>query len=165
MDEEYLIPKKILINAGISCCTASTLQGTCYGMHGEIIESDCSFDDIDADEFDGIVIAGGIGCQDELWRNEKLIDITNKLGVNGKVTAAICLAPVILGEAGLLAGKKATTFNTPASRRILELDKAELVDENVVVDGHVITAKSPENAKEFGMAILTALQNASTHNT
>ncbi len=159
MDEECTVPKNILTEAGITCVIASTRRGTCYGMHGEIVEADLTFDDVNPDDYDGLVIASGIGCQDELWRNEKLIDIANKLGAAGKVTAAICLAPVVLGEAGLLTGKKVTTFDTPASKRILILDKAELVDEKVVADGKVITAKTPFDAKEFGNAILAALKN------
>ena len=158
MDEEYTVPKKILTDAGIECVTASTKHGTCYGMHGEIVESDLSFEEVNPGDYDGIVISGGIGCQDELWRNEKLIDIANKIGTAGKTAAAICLAPVVLAEAGLLAGKKATVFDTPASKRVLTLDKAELVDEKVVVDGNLITAKTPFDANEFGKAVLASLQ-------
>ena len=159
LDEEYTIPKKILTEAGITCVTASTRKGTCYGMHGELVESDLTIDEVNPADYDGLVIPSGIGCQDELWRNEKLIDIANVMGNAGKVTAAISLAPVILGEAGLLAGKKATTFATPACIRVLELDKAIIVDETVVTDGKVVTAKSSFDAKAFGTAILAALQN------
>ncbi|MCQ2377380.1 MAG: DJ-1/PfpI family protein, partial [Methanocorpusculum sp.] len=65
--------------------------------------------------------------------------------------------PVVLAEAGLLAGKKATVFDTPASKRVLTLDKAEIVDEKVVTDGNIITAKSPYDADAFGRAVLSAL--------
>lgn len=158
MDQEYTEPKKILENAGIECITASTIHGTCYGMHGEIVESDLSFEEVNPDEYDGIILSGGIGCQDEFWRNELLIDIVNKIGNKGKVAAAICLAPVVLAEAGLLAGKKATTFDTPASKRILSLDKAEVVADNVVIDGNIITAKTPFDSEAFGKAVLSILK-------
>ena len=98
MDEAYTIPKAALEAAGAECVTASVVKGTCYGMHGEIVEADLAFSDVNADEFDGIVIGGGIGCQDQLWRNEELIDIANKIGNNGKFAAAICLAPVIISD-------------------------------------------------------------------
>lgn len=158
MDQEYVVPRKALENAGIECLVASTIHGRCYGMHGEIVDTDYSFDEVNPADFDGIVIAGGIGCQDELWRNEKLIDIANKLGNAGKLTAAICLAPVILAEAGLLAGKRAAVFDTPASKRILLLDKANVVDEKVVTDGTVVTAQSPFDADAYAKAILAVLQ-------
>jgi len=158
MDEEYTVPKKILEEAGVTCVTASTIHGTCYGMHGEIVESDLSLEEVKPEEYEGIVIAGGIGCQDEFWRNDMLTDIVNKIGNNGKVAAAICLAPVVLAEAGLLAGKKATTFDTPASHRILDLDKAIVVPEKVVVDGKIVTAKSPFDSEAFGKAILSVIQ-------
>ena len=158
MDEAYTIPKQALEAAGVECVTAAPVKGTCYGMHGEIVEADIAFADVNADEFDGIILGGGIGCQDQLWRCEELIDIANKIGNNGKFAAAICLAPVILGEAGLLNGKKATTLQTPACIRVLQLDNAEIVSDNVVVDGNIITAKSPFDAKAFADAILSKIQ-------
>lgn len=157
MDQEYVVPKKALEEKGIECIPVSTKKGTCYGMHGEIVESELSFEEVNPSEYDGIVIAGGIGCQDELWRNETLIDIVNKLGNSGKLTAAICLAPVIIAEAGLLVGKNATVFNTPASKRVMELDKAVLIDEPVVTDGTIVTARMPNDAKAFADAIISIL--------
>lgn len=158
MDTEYTAPKKALEKIGCECVTASTIKGTCYGMHGELTESEITFDEVNAKDYDGIVIAGGIGCQDELWRNEKLIDIANVIGMNGKFAAAICLAPVVLAEAGLLAGKKAAVLSTPASIRVLELDKAIVTDENVVTDGNIVTAKSPDVSEEFAEAIVKLIQ-------
>jgi len=157
IDMGYTVTKKTLEDQGVECLTASTIHGKCYGMHGEIVESDFSFSEVNPADFDGIVIDGGIGCQDELWRNEKLIDITNQIGRNGKVAAAICLGPVILAEAGLLAGKKATCLQTPATLRVLTLDKAEIVQDKVVTDGSVITAQTPFDAEEFGRAILSVI--------
>jgi len=157
IDMGYNVPKKMLEEQGVECLTASTVHGKCYGMHGEIVESDFSISEVNPADFDGIVIDGGIGCQDELWRNEKLIDITNKIGVSGKVAAAICLGPVILAEAGLLAGIKATCLQTPASLRILTLDKAEVMQDKVVTDGKIVTAQTPFDAEEFGRAILSVI--------
>ncbi|HJK11649.1 MAG TPA: DJ-1/PfpI family protein [Methanocorpusculum sp.] len=157
LDQEYTIPKAAFEEKGIECVTASTIRGTCYGMHGEIVESDLSFDEVNPAEYDGIVVVGGIGCQDYLWRSEKLIDITNAMGTAGKITAGICLAPVVIAEAGLLAGKNATTLDTPASRRVMELDKAVLVNEPVVVSGNIITARMPQDAKAFADTILQHL--------
>ena len=158
LDMGYTVPKKLLEEHGIECVTASTVRGNCYGMQGEIAQADLTINDVDPAEYDGIIIDGGIGCQDELWRNEKLIDITNKIGVSGKLAAAICLAPVILAEAGLLAGKKATCLQTPATLRVLTLDKAEIVQDKVVADGSVVTAQTPFDAEEFGRAILSVIR-------
>lgn len=158
MDTEYTAPKKALEEIGCECVTASTVKGTCYGMHGELTESDLTFDEVNPEEYDGIVIAGGIGCQDELWRNEKLTNIANVIGTKGKFAAAICLAPVILAEAGLLIGKKAAVLGTPASLRVLELDKAIVTDEHVVVDGNIVTAKTPDDSEKFAEAIVKLIQ-------
>jgi protease I len=158
LDQEYTVPKAAFEEIGIECVTASTIKGTCYGMHGEIIESDLSFDDVNPADYDGIVIVGGIGCQDYLWRCEKLINITNAIGSAGKITAGICLAPVVIAEAGLLAGKNATALDTPASRRLFDLDNAVLINEPVVVSGNIITARMPQDAKAFADTILHHLR-------
>lgn len=157
LDQEYTIPKTAFEKKGIECITASTIHGTCYGMHGEIVESDLSFDEVNPADYDGIVLIGGIGCQDYLWRCEKLIDITNAIGTAGKIVAGICLAPVIIAEAGLLSGKNVTALDTPACRRILELDKAVLVNEPVVISGNVITARMPHDSPQLADAILQYL--------
>ncbi|MDV0444430.1 DJ-1/PfpI family protein [Methanorbis rubei] len=157
LDQEYTVPKSLFEEKGIACITASTIKGTCYGMHGEIVETDMSFDDVNTADYDGIVVVGGIGCQDYLWRCEKLIDIVNKFGNEGKVTAAICLAPAIIAEAGLLAGKNATILDTPASRRLMTLDKAVLVNEPVVISGKIITARMPQDSKAFAEAVVANL--------
>lgn len=158
IDMGYTVPRRILEEEGIECFTAAKIHGRCYGMHGEIVDSDFSFDEVVPGDFDGIIIGGGIGCQDELWRNEKLIDITNQIARAGKIAAAICLGPVVLAEAGLLAGKKATCLPTPATLRLLKLDKAEIMPDNVVVDGNIVTAKTPLDGEEFARAILSVIR-------
>jgi protease I len=157
LDMGYVVPKKLLEEKGVECITASTVHGTCYGIHGEIVQSDLTIDEVNPADYDGVILIGGIGCQDELWRNDKLTDLVNKIGVAGKLTAAICLAVPILGEAGLLRGKKATCLDTPASLRLLTLDKAIIVPDKIVIDGNVVTAKSPTDAEEFGRAIVSVL--------
>ena len=157
MDSGYIAPREILEENGIQCITASIIHGTCYGIHGEIVESDLSLDEVEPGDYDGVIITGGIGCQDQLWRNEKLIDIVNKIGTAGKLTAAICLGVPIIGEAGLLAGKKVACLGSPASKRLLTLDKAEIMDAKVVVDGKIVTAKLPSDADEFAHAILSVI--------
>jgi len=156
-DMEYTVPKKILTEAGHEIITASTKKGTCYGMQGEIVESDIALADVNPNDYDGIIICSGIGCQDELWRNEKLTDIANFIGKNKKFAAAICLAPMILAEAGLLANKKAAAFDTPATRRVFELDNVEFLADKVVTDGNIVTAKGPFDADAFAKAILALL--------
>jgi protease I len=157
LDQEYTIPKTAFEDIGIECVTASTIKGTCYGMHGEIVESDLSFDDVNPSDYDGIVIIGGIGCQDYLWRCERLIDITHVIGNTGKMTAGICLAPIVIAEAGLLVGKDVAALDTPASRRVLELDKATLINKSLVISGNIITARMPQDAKAFANAIIQRL--------
>jgi intracellular protease, PfpI family len=157
MDMEYSVPKKILEDAGHTVVTASTRKGTCYGMHGDIVESDIAIDEVNAGDYDGIIICGGIGCQDELWTSDKLVEIAKVIGETKKFAAAICLAPVVLAEAGLLAGKKCTAFPSPATKLGLSRGGAEYTDKNVVTDGNIITAKGPFDSEPFAKAILSLL--------
>ncbi|HJJ48613.1 MAG TPA: DJ-1/PfpI family protein [Methanocorpusculum sp.] len=157
MDMEYSVPKKILEDAGHTIVTASTRKGDCYGMHGDIVQSDITLDEVNPADYDGIIIASGIGCQDELWTSERLVEITKVIGDTKKFAAAICLATVVLAEAGLLEGKKATGFPSPATKLGLARGKAEYVDKNVVTDGNIVTAKGPFDADPFAKAILSLL--------
>ncbi|MBC7348303.1 MAG: DJ-1/PfpI family protein, partial [Clostridia bacterium] len=73
----------------------------------------------------------------------------------GKVLGAICLAPVTLANAGVLAGRKATVFSPEAKR--LEAAGAKYTGAGVEIDGRIVTASGPENAKDFGEAIAALL--------
>ncbi len=149
-DEELLEPKRILEERGAAVTVASTRPGRARGMLGAGIRVDRTVTRVVAADFAALAIAGGAGAPAHLWDSEALQAIARALHAAGKPVGAICLSPPVLARAGLLAGKRATTF--PADRAILELKRggAAYVEAPVVVDGIVVTASGPAAAAAFG---------------
>ncbi|MCQ6253445.1 DJ-1/PfpI/YhbO family deglycase/protease [Methanocaldococcus sp.] len=161
-DEELFEPMAVFESNGLKVDVVSTKKGECVGMLGSKVYVNKTIYDINnIDDYDAIVIVGGIGSKEYLWNNTKLIELVKEFYDKGKVVAAICLSPVVLARAGVLKGKKATVF--PAPEAIEELKKYGAIyeDKGVVVDGNVITAKSPDYARLFGLEVLKAIERLS----
>jgi protease I len=157
-DEELEIPMGVFKESGIDFDIASTATGTCMGMLGVTVEACRTFEEADPDDYAGIVIVGGIGSQDYLWTNERLIDLVRSFFEQGKVVAAICLSPVVLARAGILAGRQATVYPTPASVKEMQKGGAHLLTIPVVADMQIVTANGPGAAEEFANTIVTKLE-------
>ncbi|MCK9299078.1 DJ-1/PfpI/YhbO family deglycase/protease [Methanoculleus sp. YWC-01] len=157
-DEELEVPRRTFEEAGIDVDIASTVAGTCTGMLGGSVEAAMTFDDVDPDEYAGIVVVGGSGSEEHLWGSEKLIEIVRAFFEQGKVVAAICLAPVVLARAGILAGRQATVYRTPTSVKEMEKGGANLLEIPVVADMQVVTANGPGAAAQFADTIITKLE-------
>ena len=119
------------------------------GAHGVVVKADMSAGDIDLDTIDGIILPGGMPGTLNLRKSERVNELINYCAENGKLLAAICAAPMILGDLGLLRGKKATCF--PGYED--SLAGAEVCDDFVVTDGNIITGKGAGAALVFGAAI------------
>lgn len=154
-DEEYEKPKKILEDNGIKVITASTKKGEITGKLGLKALSDMTIDEIDANDFDAIVYVGGAGAG-IFFENPAALKLARDFVSSGKPAAAICIAPTILANAGVLKGKSATVF--PDGRTALEKGGAKYTANTVETDGNIITGNGPEAAEEFGQALLKALQ-------
>ena len=114
------------------------------------------------EEYDGIVVIGGAGSPEFLWGHSGLRALVTGFAASGKVVAALCLSPVVLARAGVLAGKRATVFRTPDSVAEMRKGGGDLRADPVVVDGRIITANGPTAAQRFGEEILSALKGART---
>ncbi|MEI7856596.1 MAG: DJ-1/PfpI family protein [Methanomicrobiales archaeon] len=156
-DEELAEPVAAFQKAGIGFDIVSTRRGPCTGMLGAKTTAALSFDDIDPKKYDGMVIVGGAGSQEHLWDDEMLVTIVKMFHQSGKVIGAICLAPVVLARSGILKGKKATYFESPASFREMKIGGAVITNAPVVKDGRIITANGPAASKGFADAVVKAL--------
>ncbi|MEI6292264.1 MAG: DJ-1/PfpI family protein [Methanomicrobiales archaeon] len=156
-DEELAEPLAALQKTGIAFDIASTRRGTCTGMLGVRTTATLSFEEIDPEQYDGLVIIGGSGSQVHLWNDEVLVHLIKYYQRWGKLTAAICLAPVVLARAGVLKGKKATYFESAASDFEMKRGGAIIIKSPVVTDGRIVTANGPLAAKEFGEAVIKNL--------
>lgn len=120
------------------------------GSHGMTVKADMLADEIDTDTVDGVILPGGMPGTLNLKKDENVIRLINHCHKEGKLIAAICAAPMIIGDMGLLSGKKATCF--PGFED--NLTGAEICDEYVVTDGNIITGKGAGAALMFGAAII-----------
>ena len=159
MDEEYFIPLQNFNDAGFEVVTVSTSLGTALGFYGAEAEVDILIEDLNVKEFDAIVFIGGNGTVKHL-DDPDFHNVAKDAVKNEKLLGAICFAPAIIAKAGVLAGKKATIWSSNTDRRTIKILKeggVEYVDEDVVVDGNVITANGPQSAEKFAKEIVKIL--------
>lgn len=153
-DEELQEPRKLLEEQGAKVAVASSSMDPAEGMLGARVLPDVLLENVRVADFDAVVFVGGKGAT-EYWNDRHAHRIAREALQNGKVVAAICLAPVTLANAGVLKGKKATVWESESSR--LEDQGAHYTGAPVEVDGSIITGNGPEAAQEFGEAIAAAL--------
>ena len=156
-DEELLEPKRVLEAAGATVTVASTRSGVARGMLGARVAVECTVRQADPRAYDALALAGGSGAPAHLWDSAPVRSLVLAFHGAGKPVAAICLSPPVLARAGVLAGRRATTF--PADRAILELRRggAVYVRDAVVRDGAIVTASGPEAASAFGATLARLL--------
>jgi protease I len=158
-DIEYFVPRDVLMEAGAKILTISSQKGTALGADGGEVEVDLTPSEFRAEDFAAVVFIGGPGMGKNL-DNKEFQEIARQTGKAGRVLAAICIAPALLAKAGQLSGRKATVWSSPLEKsaiRILEEEGASYQDEDVVVDGRIVTANGPVAAKEFAQALIDVL--------
>ncbi len=153
-DEELLKPKALLEKAGALVIVASSSLEPAEGMLGANVKPDMLVTEVDSKEYDAVIFVGGPGAK-EYWDSNTAHGLSRQAAEQGKVVAAICLAPVTLANAGLLEGRRATVWRTESGR--LRAQGASYTGADVEVDGRLITANGPEAAERFGAAIAKAL--------
>jgi protease I len=152
-DEELLEPKNLLAGKGVECFIASKNKGTHRGMLGAIVESTLSLKEVD-NSFDAIIFIGGSGAT-QYFNDPEAQGLAVKYMDLGKLVAAICIAPSILANAGVLNGKKATCFSSESQN--LKSKGAIYTKKPIEVEGNIITASGPIVARKFGEYIAHSL--------
>ncbi|MCX7926992.1 MAG: DJ-1/PfpI family protein [Candidatus Omnitrophica bacterium] len=153
-DEELAVPKAIFEEKGYTVKIASTTKKDVVGMLGMKVKPDMFIQDIKETDFDALVFVGGLGAQ-QYWNDPIAHKLAWDFASKNKIVSAICIAPVILANAGLLKGKRATVWASEMARLIEA--KAQYTNNPVERDGVVITAAGPFAAEEFGKEIVKAL--------
>ena len=153
---EGLTVVDLLFRAGIPCDTVSVAQGRqVTSSHEVTIVCDRAIGDegFSFDDYDMLVLPGGIPGTPNLRACEPLCDALVRFAEAGRPLAAICAAPSILAELGLLAGRRATS--NPGFQHVLAENGAELLaEEPVVVDGSLITSQGAGTAMLFALEIV-----------
>lgn len=124
------------------------------GSHGITFLADTLAEKTDYDELDGIVLPGGMPGTLNLGASDTVKNVIKSFAAEGKLVAAICAAPSVLGENGVLQGKKATCH--PGFEE--KLTGAEWQEKNVVVDQNVITSRGMGTAIEFALEIVRQME-------
>ncbi len=145
----------LLRRAGIEVVTAGLDDRPVRASRGMLLIADMTLDQAMQKDYDMIVLPGGLPGADHLDQDPRIQSLLKKMHAEGKYVAAICAAPKALASAGLLNGRKATSF--PGS-----LDGCSIVDmdyreQAVVIDGRVITSRGPGTAMDFALTLIELL--------
>jgi protease I len=119
---------------------------TYVGKHGVPLKSDLSAEEVKLEDYEAIIIPGG-RAPDAMRANKALVQIVKKAHEKGKVIAAICHGPQMLIEADILRGKRATCWKSVMTD--LKNAGAKFIDSPAVVDGNLVTSRSPADLPEF----------------
>ena len=152
----------ILRRAGIDVFCAGLEAGPVTGSHGLPIVPDGTLAEVLDQDFDMMVLPGGLPGADYLENDPRVAAMLRRLADSGRFTAAICAAPKVLAAAGLLDGRTATSypgFLDPGRTPGLELSEAPVVE-----DGPVITSRGPGTAMDFALALVERLEGKDASN-
>ena len=156
---ELLDPKAALEAAGFETVVASPEAGSIKGWHeqnwGQSVTVDALLDDVDEAEFDALLLPGGQMNPDILRMNESAINLVEDFAESNKPIAAICHGPWLLIEADVVDGRTVTSW--PSLRTDLANAGANVVDQEVAIDGNLITSRKPEDIPAFSKALIAAL--------
>ena len=155
---ELWVPYYRLKEVGATVKVIGTGSAKSYtSKHGYPVAVDAAADEVKAKDFDAVVIPGGY-APDLMRRSTAMVGLVREAFQQGKVVAAICHAGWMLCSAGILKGKTATCFH--AIKDDMVNTGARYVDEEVVVDGNLITSRKPDDIPAFCREIVKALEKA-----
>jgi protease I len=151
-ESEYGIPRAILEDKGAVITVASSSLDVLAGHQGLEVQPDVVLSDVHAADYDAMVFIGGYGYNRDDHQAQR---IAQEAVAEGKLLAAICVAPITLAKAGVVEGKRVTTSG---GYKELKEAGAILSAASIERDGLIITANGPAAAQEFGEAIAAALE-------
>ena len=159
---ELFGPRETLQERGAEVVLASPkrdpIQATIHDDPGKTIRPDMTVDEALADDFDALILPGGVRNPDHLRLNERTIQLIKDFAAQGKPVGAICHGPWLLVEADLLRGRTATSW--PSIRTDLRNAGANVVDEPAVTDGNIVTSRNPQDVEEFTTAVIDLIEDA-----
>ena len=153
-DEEFFETRTALEAAGYQVTVASLGVDKATGMLGGETPVDLDLEQANPADYDAVVFVGGSGAS-VYFDHPKALELARQAAQSDKVVAAICIAPSILANAGLLEGKQATSW--PSEKENLEAKGASYTGEPVTVDGRIVTASGPTAARQFGQTLAQLL--------
>lgn len=161
-ESELFGPLEILRGRGAEVKLASPdlkpIQATVHDDPGKTIRPDMTVADARQEDFDALILPGGVRNPDQLRTNKTAIALIRNFAEAGKPVAAICHGPWLLVEADLLRGRTATSW--PSIRTDMKNAGANVVDEPAVTDGNIITSRNPDDVPAFTEAVIRLVEQA-----
>jgi len=154
----------LLRRAGIEVITAG-LEATpqpIRASRGTVLIPDTSLDQALRQDFAMVVLPGGQPGTDRLNADKRVHALLVNMAQREKYIAAICAAPMVLADAGLLKGRKATSY--PGSLNAGQLSGMRYIEAPVVQDGHIITSRGPGTAMDFALTLIEVLAGKAKRN-
>ena len=159
-ESELFGPREILERRGAEVVLASPraapIQATVLDDPGKTIRPDMTIDEVRADDFDALILPGGVRNPDQLRSNQAAIRLIRDFVGQGKPVAAICHGPWLLVEADVLRGRTATGWRS--IRTDLRNAGANVVDQAAVVDGNIVTSREPADVEAFTQAVIGLIE-------
>lgn len=150
----------LLRRADINVVTASLDSGSIVkpviASRGVVLIPDMTLDEAITDDYDMLVLPGGLPGADHLDNDPRIHTLLKKMSSENKYTAAICAAPKILANAKLLEGKAATSY--PGFIDNMDLENTQIKQDAVVCDDKIITSRGPATAMEFALTLIEKLK-------
>jgi protease I len=153
---ELVEPRKALENAGATTELISIKPGEIQSFNhfdpAEKIKVDRTAEEVDAADYDALMIPGGVGNPDQLRGDENVVSFVRAFFDAGKPVAAICHAPWVLVEAGVVKGRKVTSW--PTLQTDIRNAGGNWVDQEVVVDQGLVTSRKPDDIPAFNRKMI-----------
>lgn len=146
-DSELLQPLEAIQAAGARVEIISEEDGEITGKDGSKVTIDKTVDDVSANDYDGLLLPGGVANPDKMRQNETAVNFVKEFFVQHKPVAAICHAPWLLVEADVVEGRTLTSW--PSLRTDIINAGGTWVDEEVVVDQGLVTSRKPDDIPAF----------------
>jgi protease I len=162
---ELMEPRKALDAAGAQTEVVSPNAGKIKGWDhtdwGQSVKVDKTLENANAQDYDGLILPGGVINPDHLRMNPKAVSFVRQFASAGKTVAAICHGPWTLMETGALSGRKVTSW--PSLKTDLKNAGAHWVDREVVTDGQFITSRKPDDIPSFNRAVIESVAQHDHH--
>lgn len=158
---ELFGPRQILQQRGAEVLLASLerdpIQGTVHDEPGKTITPDMTIDQANADDFDALILPGGVRNPDHLRTHGNVIALIKRFNDQGKPIGAICHGPWLLVEADLVRGRTVTSW--PSIRTDLRNAGGNVVDQASVTDGNIVTSRNPDDVEAFTNALIDLIED------
>jgi 4-methyl-5(b-hydroxyethyl)-thiazole monophosphate biosynthesis len=145
----------VLRRANIEVTVVGLEQNPIEGKHKMKIIPDKTVDEVEVNDFDAIVVPGGNPGYKNLRKDHRIINMIKKAFESNKLVAAICAAPAVLSDAGILQGKACTIY--PGMDKELEAGGGKPKHDNIVIDGNIVTSRGPATALPFALQLVEIL--------